>query len=257
MHRRRILAWLLAALLLAPVSPAFAQSNEVLVFAAASLKTALDDIAKQWRAETGKTAKVSYAGSSALARQIEQGAPADLFISADSDWMNDLAGKNLIKPATRADLLGNRIVLVAAKDDKTALKIAPGFDLAGALGNNRLAMANVDAVPAGKYGKAALESLGVWPSVSAKVAQADDVRAALLLVSRGEAPFGIVYATDAAADPGVRVVDAFPADSHPPIIYPGAVLASSKTPDAEAFLAHLRSAQAKPLFERQGFSVLD
>lgn len=238
------------------IQPVQAQSKEILVFAAASMKTALDDIVQQWRAETGKTVKVSYAGSSALAKQIEAGAPADIFISADSDWMNYVAGKSLIKPATRADLLGNRIVLVAAKDDKTTLKIAPGFDLAGAMKNDRLAIANVASVPAGKYGKEALETLGVWAAVEKKVAQADDVRAALLLVSRGEAPFGIVYATDAAADPAVRIVDVFPLNSHPPIVYPGAVLAASRNTDAEAFLAHLRSAKAKPLFEKHGFSVL-
>jgi molybdate transport system substrate-binding protein len=254
MRRSRVLGCLLAALMLAPSLPAAAQSGGVLVFAAASLKTALDDIVQQWRAETGKAARVSYAGSSALARQIEQGAPADLFISADSDWMNYLADKNLLKPATRGDLLGNRIVLIAAKDDKSMLTIAPGFALAGALGDNRLAMANVEAVPAGKYGKAALESLGVWNAVEQKIAQTDDVRAALRLVARGEAPFGIVYATDAAADPAVRVVDVFPAGSHPAIVYPAAVVASSKTPDAEAFLAYLRSAKAKPLFDRQGFA---
>ena len=255
MRRRGILGFLLAGLMLAPSLPA--QSQDVLVFAAASMKNALDGITKQWQSETGKGVKVSYAGSSALVRQIEQGAPADLFISADSDWMNYLAGKTLIKPATRVDLLGNRIVLVAAKDDKTALTIAPGFDLAGALKNDRLAMANVDAVPAGKYGKAALEKLGVWGALEKKVAQTDDVRAALLLVSRGEAPLGIVYATDAAADPSVRVVDVFPLDSHGPIVYPAAVLARSKNAAAEAFLAHLRSAKAKPLFEKQGFAVLD
>jgi molybdate transport system substrate-binding protein len=246
-----------ALLLSGAAKPVQAQSGEVLVFAAASLKTALDDIAKQWQSETGKTVKVSYAGSSALAKQIEAGAPADLFISADLDWMNYVAGKNLIKPATRADLLGNRIVLVAAKDDKTTLKIAPGFDLAGALKNDRLAMANVASVPAGKYGKEALEKLGVWGSVEKKIAQTDDVRAALLLVSRGEAPFGIVYATDAAADPAVRIIDSFPLNSHEPIIYPASVLAASKNADAEAFLAYLRSAKAKPLFEKQGFSVLN
>lgn len=256
MHRwilAALLGWLAAAL----PSPAQAQSRDVLAFAAASLKTALDDIAGQWRAETGKTVKVSYAGSAALAKQIEQGAPADLFISADGDWMDYLAGKNLIQPATRGDLLGNRIVLIAAKDDARALKIAPGFDLAGALANDRLAMANVASVPAGKYGKAALETLGIWRSVEKNVAQADDVRAALRLVARGEAPFGIVYATDAAADASVRIVDVFPAEAHPPIVYPASLLAASKNPDAAAFLAYLRSAKAKPLFEKQGFAVLD
>jgi molybdate transport system substrate-binding protein len=263
MPRRRFRRWAAIALAglfaahCAPAQPAVAQSGAVLVFAAASMKTALDDIAKQWQSETGKTVKVSYAGSSALAKQIEAGAPADIFISADSDWMNYLAGKNLIKSATRVDLLGNRIVLVAAKDDKTVLKIAPGFDLAGALKNDRLAMANVASVPAGKYGKEALEKLGVWGAVEKKVAQADDVRAALLLVSRGEAPFGIVYQTDAAADAKLRILDVFPPTSHAPIIYPASVLAASKNADAEAFLAYLRSARAKPLFEQQGFSVLN
>lgn len=263
MLRRRFcncaVAMLLGGALLASgaVKPVQSQSNGLLVFAAASLKTALDDIAKQWQSETGKTVKVSYASSSALAKQIEAGAPADIFISADSDWMNYVAGKNLIKSTTRVDLLGNRIVLVAAKDDKKTLKIAPGFDLAGALKNDRLAMANVASVPAGKYGKEALEKLGVWGAVEKKVAQADDVRAALLLVSRGEAPFGIVYATDAAADAKLRIVDVFPPTSHAPIIYPAAVLAASKNADAEAFLAYLRSAKAKPLFEKQGFGVLN
>jgi molybdate transport system substrate-binding protein len=238
------------------VKPAQAQSGDVLVFAAASMKNALDDIAAQWKAETGKTVKVSYAASSALAKQIESGAPADIFVSADTDWMKYVADKNLIKTATRVDMLGNRIVLVAGKDSKTALKIAPNFPLAGALGSDRLAMANVESVPAGKYGKAALEKLGVWSSVENKVAQADDVRATLLLVSRGEAPLGIVYQTDAAADANVRIVDTFPLDTHPAIIYPGAVLATSKNADAEAFLAYMRSAKAKPLFEKQGFSVL-
>lgn len=253
---RRFKALVLAALLMLPGWTAAAQSSDVLVFAAASMKTALDDTVVAWKKETGKSVKVSYAASSALAKQIEQGAPADLFISADSDWMNYVAGKSLIKTATRVDMLGNRIVLVASKDSKIALKIAPNFDLAGALGSDRLAMANVESVPAGKYGKAALEKLGVWGAVEKMVAQADDVRAALLLVSRGEAPLGIVYQTDAAADANVKIVDSFPADSHPPIVYPAAVLASSKNPDAEAFLAYMRSAKAQPLFETQGFSVL-
>ncbi|MFN4283948.1 MAG: molybdate ABC transporter substrate-binding protein [Alphaproteobacteria bacterium] len=254
--RRRILAACLAAALCWPAA-AEAQARDVLVFAAASLKTALDDVAGQWRAETGKAVRISYAASSALARQIAQGAPADLFVSADADWMDYVAGQGLVRAGTRGDLLGNRIVLIAGKNDARALKIAPGFDLAGALGNDRLAMADVAAVPAGKYGKAALDSLGVWPSVERKLAEADDPRAALRLVARGEAPFAIVYATDAAADPAVRIVDVFPADSHPPIVYPAALLAASKNPDADAFLAHMRSAKAKPLFERQGFAVLD
>ena len=182
-----------ALLLAAPRQPAEAQGTDVLVFAAASLKTALDAVNAQWRTETGKKAVISYAASSALAKQIEQGAPAQVFISADLDWMDYLAGKSLIKPDTRSNLLGNRIVLIAPKDKAQPIEIEAGFDLAEILGDGRLAMANVDAVPAGKYGKAALEKLGVWASVANKTAQAENVRAALLLVSRGEAPAGIVY----------------------------------------------------------------
>ena len=182
---------LAAALLIAwgpPQKPAQAQGADVIVFAAASLKNALDAINAQWRKETGKKAAISYAASPALARQIEAGAPAQVFISADLDWMDYLAQKNLIKPDTRSNLLGNRIVLIAPKDKAQAVEIKPGFDLAKILGDGRLSMANVDAVPAGKYGKAALEKLGVWASVSSRIAQAENVRAALLLVSRGETP---------------------------------------------------------------------
>jgi molybdate transport system substrate-binding protein len=196
--------------------PAVAQGGDVLVFAAASLKNALDAINAQWQRDTGKKATISYAASSALAKQIEQGAPAQLFISADLDWMGYLAGKNLIKPETRSNLLGNRIVLIAQKDKARPVEIKTAFDLAKILGDGRLSVANVDSVPAGKYGKAALEKLGVWESVSGKIAQAENVRAALLLVSRGEAPVGIVYQTDAAADPNVAIIGTFPADTHPP-----------------------------------------
>ncbi|MGB3719073.1 MAG: molybdate ABC transporter substrate-binding protein, partial [Hyphomicrobiaceae bacterium] len=185
--------------MLAPTAQS--RDKDLIVFAAASLKNALDDINAQWRKETGKKAVISYAGSSALAKQIEQGAPAQMFISADIDWMDYLAQKNLIRPETRLNLLGNRIVLIAPKDQSETIEIKPGFDLAGFLGDGRLAVANVMSVPAGKYGKAALEKLGVWASVSSKIAQAENVRAALLLVSRGEAAAGIVYQTDAAADP--------------------------------------------------------
>ena len=250
---------LAAALLLAsglPQSPARAQGGDLVVFAAASLKNALDAVNAQWQKETGKKAIISYAASSALAKQIEQGAPAQMFISADLDWMDYVAQKNLIKPDTRSNLLGNRIVLIAPKDKAQPIEIKAGFDLAKVLGDGRLAMANVDAVPAGKYGKAALEKLGVWASVSSKVAQAENVRAALLLVSRGEAPAGIVYQTDAAADPNVKIIGTFPEDTHPPIIYPIALTANADHPDAAAFLAYIKSAKAKPLFEAQGFTVL-
>lgn len=238
-------------------SGASAQSKDVVVFAAASLKNALDEAAAAWTRETGKTAKISYAGSNALAKQIEEGAPADIFFSADLDWMNELASKNLLKTDTRANLLGNTIVLVAPKDSESQVAIKQGFDLAGLLGSRRLAMGSVDAVPAGKYGKAALEKLGAWDGVKDKVAQADNVRAALLLVSRGEAPFGIVYRTDAAAEPGVKVVGTFPEGSYPPVIYPVALTKNSANADAQALLAFLRSDKAKPFFEKQGFDFVN
>jgi molybdate transport system substrate-binding protein len=226
------------------------------VFAAASLKNALDGINAAWKEETGKSATISYAASSALAKQIEQGAPADIFISADLDWMAYLSDKKLTKTETETRLLGNSIVLVAPADSTASVDIAPNFDLAGLLGDGRLAMGNVDAVPAGKYGKAALEKLGVWNAVEGKVAQAENVRAALALVSAGEAPLGIVYKTDAASDPKVKIVGTFPEDSHKPIIYPVAQTAESKNPDTGAFLKYLTSAKAAGLFEAQGFTVL-
>ena len=246
----------LALACVTPLAPAAAQGGDVVVFAAASLKNALDAVNAQWRKETGRKATISYAASSALAKQIEQGAPAHMFISADLAWMDYLAGKNMIKADSRANLLGNRIVLVAPKDTAQKVDIKPGFDLAKVLGGGRLAMANVDAVPAGKYGKAALEKLGVWASVSNKVAQAENVRAALLLVSRKEAPAGIVYQTDAAAEPNVSIIGTFPENTHEPIIYPIALTAGPTHPDAAALLAYVRSAKAKPLFEAQGFTVL-
>ena len=249
--------WLGLALALSFL-PGIAQAqNEMVVFAAASLKNALDEIATTWSKDTGKPMpKISYAASSALAKQVEQGAPADMFISADLDWMDYLAGKNLIQPDTRFNLLGNKIVLIAPKDSKiTSLEIK-GADLAKALAGGKLSMANVDAVPAGKYGKAALEKLGAWADVKDHVAQAENVRAALLLVGRGEAPLGIVYSTDAAAEPNVKIVATFPADSHPPIIYPAALTKDAKNADAKAFLDFLRSAKARTAFEKQGFTVL-
>ncbi|MEO3997779.1 molybdate ABC transporter substrate-binding protein [Mesorhizobium sp. CAU 1732] len=259
-NRRRLLrfgaaALALAALVLAPMPSAVAQEN-VTVFAAASLKTALDEVNAAWKQETGKEATISYAASSALAKQIEEGAPADIFMSADLDWLAYLSEKNLTKKETETQLLGNRIVLVAPADSTVETKIAPDFDLASLLGDGRLAMANIDSVPAGKYGKASLEALGVWASVEAKVAQAENVRAALAFVSTGEAPLGIVYETDAAADPQVKTVDVFPDDTHPPIVYPVAELAESDAPDAAAFLEFVQSTTAKGLFEEQGFTVL-
>jgi len=256
MSRRGLFGFGFATLLALAVAPAAAQTKDVVIFAAASLKNALDEINVQRHQETGKKAVISYAASPALARQIEQGAPADLFIPADFDWMDYLQQRNLIKTETRENLLGNTIVLIAPKSSAVSVKIAPGANLAGLLGNGRLAMADVNAVPAGKYGKASLETLGLWAAVQNKVAQSENVRAALLLVSRGEAPLGIVYQTDAAADPNVRIVDTFPGNTHPPVIYPIAVTAGSTNADAPGFAAYLKSPRARALFEKQGFRIV-
>ncbi|KQW31467.1 molybdenum ABC transporter substrate-binding protein [Rhizobium sp. Root274] len=231
-------------------------ADPVTVFAAASLKESVEQIASDWKAETGNEIRLSFAGSSALAKQIEEGAPADVFISADLKWMDHLGKAGRIKPDTRINLLGNRIVLVAPKDATVTATIADDFPLASLLGDGRLAMANVDAVPAGTYGKAALETLGVWESVKDKVAQAENVRAALLLVSRGEAPLGIVYETDARVDPGVKIIDRFPEASHPAIVYPAALTTDGKNAQAAAFLAYLQGPKAHAIFTEAGFSVL-
>src|SRR5262249_17210883 len=255
MVKRR--SWLGLALALAFLPGVARAQNEVVIFAAASLKNALDEIAATWAKDTGKPApRISYAASPTLAKQIEQAAPADLFISADLDWMDYLAGKNLIKPDSRFNLLGNKIVLIAPKDSKLATVGIKGDDLAKALAGGRLSMANVDSVPVGKYGKAALEKLGAWNAVKDHLAQAENVRAALLLVARGEAPLGIVYGTDAAAEPAVKIVASFPQDSYPPIIYPAALTKESSNADATAFLNFLRSGKARTAFEKQGFTVL-
>jgi molybdate transport system substrate-binding protein len=234
------------------------QTRALVIFAAASLKNALDEIAAAYAVEAGKAApKISYAASNALTRQIESGAPADLFISADLDWMDYAQSRNLIRPDSRVSLLGNRIVLIAPRDSTATVDLAPGLNLAAALGQGRLAMGNIDAVPAGKYGKAALEKLGAWEGVKDKIAQADNVRAALLFVSRGEAPLGIVYRTDAASDPNVKIVGAFPEDAHPPIVYPVAITKDSTNPDASSLLSHLRGPAARAAFERQGFTIVN
>jgi len=250
---RRIRTWgALCALSLLLPSTALAQNTTV--FAAASLKNALDDVVRVYvsKAPAHKVV-VSYAASSALAKQIESGAPADMFISADLDWMDYLEKKDLINPRTRQNLLKNRLVMIAPATSKTALKIGPKFALARTLGNDRLAMADPASVPAGKYGKAALEFLGVWNEVSARAAPAADVRAAMLLVSRGEAPFGIVYSTDAQVDKGVRIVDDFPENAYPPIIYPVALTSTSKAAAAGEFLKFITQGQARAIFEKYGF----
>ncbi|HEY7608783.1 MAG TPA: molybdate ABC transporter substrate-binding protein [Alphaproteobacteria bacterium] len=242
---------------LAAPLPARAQDKPpLLVFAAASLKNALDEIATAWTRGSGVAVRISYASSSALAKQIEQGAPADLFLSADRDWMDYIDAKKLVRAGTRHDLLGNSIVLIAPKDGATAnVTIAPGFPLASLLGGGRLAVAGTATVPAGKYAKAALEKLGVWAAVEQRLAEAENVRAALAFVARGETPLGVVYATDAAAEPSVKIVGRFPPDSHPAIVYPMAILAESKNPAAEGFRRHLAGPEAKAIFERHGFTV--
>jgi len=237
-------------------TPASAQVQKLVIFAAASLKDALDEVNPAYQHEKGQETTTSYAASSTLAKQIEAAAPADIFISADLDWMDYLAKRNLIKPETRADLLGNRLVLIAPVDSAAKLAIGRNFPLAQALGNGRLAIADPNGVPAGRYGKAALESLGVWFSVADKLAQAENVRATLLLVSRGEAPLGIVYQTDANSDKAVKIVGVFPENTHPPIIYPIAVVAISTNSGGPGYIAFLKSSIARPIFEKQGFTLL-
>ena len=245
------------AIALACLAAGAAQAETVTVFAAASLKNAMDEIGDRYEADTGNSAVVSLAGSSALARQIQAGAPADVFISANPGWMDALEGDGLIATDSRTDLLGNTIVLIAHDPDATPVEITPELPLAEMLGDDRLAMALVEAVPAGIYGKTALESLGLWDKVAPQVAQADNVRAALALVATGEAPLGIVYATDATAEPDVTVLGTFPEDSHPAITSPAARIADGNADAADDFLAYLQGAVAKAAFERQGFTVLE
>jgi len=243
-------------LLFATVSPC-ANAAETIVLAAASLKDALDEAVRLFDANTGQNTKVSYAASSALARQIERGAPADLFLSADVEWMDYLAERKLLRTETRADLLSNRLVLISPAASAVTMQIAPGFPLAAALGKGRLAMADPVYVPAGKYGRAALQSLGVWASVSGKIAPSENVRAALALVAREEAPLGIVYRTDALAERKVRIVAEFPATSHPRIVYPAAVTAASTSVAASRLLDFLRSPAARAIWIRHGFGRAD
>jgi len=254
--RRNLFALAATALILA-AAPAAHAADRLTVFAAASLKTALDAAAAAWTAETGNEAVISYAASSALARQIEQGAPADIFFSADLDWMDYLAQRDLIDKASITRLLGNEIVLIAPQGSNAVAEITQGFALAALLGDGRLAMADVKSVPAGKYGKAALETLGVWASVKDRLAQAENVRAALKLVATGEAPLGIVYRTDAQAEAKVKIAGAFPASSHPPIIYPVARTTASRHAGAAAFITFLSSPAAADIFRAQGFRLLE
>ena len=239
-----------------PFPPALAQDNSLTVFAAASIKNALDDIDAAYTAKTGIKVAASYAASSALAKQIEQGAPADIFVSADTDWMDYSVNKKNINEPTRINLLGNSIVLIAPKDSKIdRMTIEPGFDLAKLAGHGKIATGDVKAVPVGKYAKAALENLGAWQAAEPKFAMAESVRAALTLVARGEASLGIVYATDARVEPGVKIVGTFPANFHPAIIYPVAATTTARV-EAGGYLAFLRSSAAKTIFEKYGFTFL-
>lgn len=250
--RHALIALLLACLLAVP-----AAAEPVKVFAAASLKNALDAVAQAWTASNAaRTVVPAYAASSALAKQIEQSAPADVFISADTQWMDYLAAKGLIKPETRRELLGNTLVLIAAKGMSPQVALKPGLDLAALIGDSRLAVADIKAVPAGRYAQAALEKLGLFAGVETKLAQSENVRAALALVARGEAKFGIVYATDAKAEANVEIVAAFPQDSHPPIVYPVAVVSSSTNGDALSFIEFLASPRAAAIFQAEGFEIL-
>jgi molybdate transport system substrate-binding protein len=237
-------------------SPALAQDKSLTVFAAASMKNALDDIDAAYTAKTGVKIVASYAASSALAKQIEQGAPADIFASADTDWMDYAIGKKTINEPTRVNLLGNSLVLIAPKDSKIDnVPIGQGFDLAKLAGDGKIATADVKSVPVGKYAMASLEKLGAWTAAEPKFAMTENVRAALALVARGEAALGIVYSTDAKVEPGVKIVGTFPADSHPAIIYPVAATATAKA-EAADYLAFLRSSAAKAIFEKYGFKFL-
>ena len=250
MPRKLLLALMLTA------TPMMAQAEEVVVFAAASLKTALDQIAADWQAETGHQVILSYGGSNKLAAQILQGAPADIFISASSKWMDEVETKGTVVPGSRVDLLGNALVLIGGPD-AAPVTLAAGLDVTALLAGGKLSMATVDAVPAGQYGKAALQALGLWDAVVPQVAQAENVRAALALVALGEAPYGVVYSSDAVAEPGVTVVARFPADSHPAIVYPGALLVGAADPADRAFYDALKTRAASDRFAAQGFVILN
>lgn len=248
----KIARLLIAAALALGSAPACAAT--LTVFAAASLREALDEAARAFERASGHAVRVSYGASSALARQIEAGAPAQLFISADEDWMDYLSARGLLAPP-RVRLLANSLVLIAPAGRAPRLRIAPGFALAAALGTGRLALADPRAVPAGKYARAALESLRTWDAVRDRLAPAESVRAALALVARGEAPLGIVYRTDALADKGVRIVDTFPAGTHPDIVYPAALVAGARSPAAAALLAFLRGPASRATWTRHGFGL--
>jgi len=255
----RLLSIFAAAGSLLLLAPAFAQAPAagagLTVFAAASLKESLDENLKLFSARTGVAARVSYAGSNALAKQIESGAPANVFISADEVWMDYLRDRKLVVPGSIRVLVGNELVLIAPANSKAQIAVAPGFPLAAALAGGRLSVANPDAVPAGLYAKTALTKLNVWSTVEGSLARAENVRAALAFVARAETPFGIVYRTDAMAEPKVRVVAAFPKDSHAPIVYPAALVQGNDSKDAQALLDYLSSDAARSVWQKYGFTV--
>jgi molybdate transport system substrate-binding protein len=248
----RLRSWLPLVALLLPVLATAADRPPITVYAAISLTNVLDELGAEYRRATGVPVKFSYAASSVLARQIEAGGQADAFVSADQEWMDYLDRRALIRRDTRVDVAGNALVLIAPADSGVALRIAAGFPLAAALGNGRLASADPESVPAGRYAKAALTALAVWPEVQGRIAGAENVRAALAFVARGETPLGVVYATDAQAQPKVRVVDTFPADTHPPITYPAAAIANAG-PEAQAFVRFLAGPRAQAVFAKYGF----
>lgn len=254
---RSFSALLLIAVSLASTAARAQDDAGLTVFAAASLKEALDDAAAAYRKQTGVPVRVSYAASSALARQIEQGAPADVFFSADLEWMDYLQQRNRLDVATRRSLLGNRLVLIAPRASKAQVDLRRPATLLAALGDGRLAVGQTRTVPAGKYAKASLESLSLWNGVRPRLAESESVRAALMLVARGETPLGIVYASDAKAEPDVRVVATFPEDSHPPIVYPVAALRGARAAQAARFVQWLASPAADALFTKRGFAVKD
>ena len=254
---RSFSALLLIAVSLASTTARAQDDAGLTVFAAASLKEALDEAAAAYRKQTGVPVRVSYAASSALARQIEQGAPADVFFSADLEWMDYLQQRNRLDVATRRSLLGNRLVLIAPRASRAQVDLKRPATLLAALGDGRLAVGQTRTVPAGKYAKASLESLSLWNGVRPRLAESESVRAALMLVARGETPLGIVYASDAKAEPGVRVVATFPEDSHPPIVYPVAALRGARAAQAARFVQWLASPAADALFTKRGFTVKD
>ena len=251
---RRIALALIAGLLLTAAAPV--QAKDLLVFAAASLKNAAEDIGKAYEATGAGKVTYSFAASSDLAKQIENGAPAVIFISADTKWMDYLADRKLIVTDSRRDLLGNRLVLIAPSDSTMSVKLAEGAPLAQSLGGGKLAMADPDSVPAGRYGKASLDKLKLWSSVESSVVRAKDVRATLAFVERGEAAAGVVYATDAMVSKKVRIVDEFPEASHPKIVYPIALIAGKDDASAHAFYDYLNGPKARGVFLDYGFSII-